>query len=506
VPLLHALVKACENGASAAESMKLLLSAGADINATCLDDIGNESTALMWACKDLECGYCKEVVQTLLDGGADPCFQAAADEGMGEVEDMYYGDTALHYAVDAGKQEICTMMISANGGRILDLHGSFGNTALTTAVKRGFVDIVKLLHAHGADVNAIDEEDDCKTLLACAAELPDLATLQYLLSTGECDVDEDMNDGYTAVFNAAKVGNLAAVKLLVEHGADLSIIDENGCNVVTSAVDSGCVDVVKYLHTCGADLQVMTEFGKSALAIAANSGCAAVVEYLIVSGVSVAVTDDNGQTPLFDAARWGHAPTVELLLRAGAAVNHSDRTGNTPLAEALKSQIYFRSKPPDRLSAEAAHLDCIKLLLDAGADVTRLPQRFVELAVKGAAGVEAVQLLLLQCSSTMASFNSERKRCDCCGKTTVLTWCDKPEILKLILAAGADVRKVSSKGYTCLHSAVIHEHSTPVLCLLIKAGVDVKAVDHSGHTAADIAHTMGSTLAESLLRRAAHFK
>jgi ankyrin repeat protein len=78
--------------------------------------------------------------------------------------------------------------------------------------------------------------------------------------------------------------------------------------------------------------------------------------------------------------------------------------------------------------------------------------------------------------------------------------------MKLLLAAGVDVRRVSSKGYTCLHTAVIHARPIPVLCLLIKAGADVKAVDHSGHTAADIAHSMGSKLAESLLRRVAQDK
>jgi Ankyrin repeats (many copies) len=110
--------------------------------------------------------------------------------------------------------------------------------------------------------------------------------------------------------------------------------------------------------------------------------------------------------------------------------------------------------------------------------------------------------LLLQCGAA-AAINSHYHWCGCCGSTTALAICGDITIVKQLLAAGADVHKASVSGYTCLHTAVIHKRSAPVLCLLIKAGVDLAARNEYGHTAAEIAHSMGSYMTAALLIRAA---
>jgi ankyrin repeat protein len=86
---------------------------------------------------------------------------------------------------------------------------------------------------------------------------------------------------------------------------------------------------------------------------------------------------------------------------------------------------------------------------------------------------------------------------------TALMSSSKPAVLKQLLAAGADVHKLSSTGTTALHIAAAHNYTAPVLCLLIKAGVDVRAVDSNRQTAADIARRAGNNLGEALLSRVA---
>jgi ankyrin repeat protein len=56
--------------------------------------------------------------------------------------------------------------------------------------------------------------------------------------------------------------------------------------------------------------------------------------------------------------------------------------------------------------------------------------------------------------------------------------------MKLLLAAGADVHVRSFLNDTCLHTAVRHKASAPMLCLLIQAGADLHAVNSIGKTAA----------------------
>jgi ankyrin repeat protein len=80
---------------------------------------------------------------------------------------------------------------------------------------------------------------------------------------------------------------------------------------------------------------------------------------------------------------------------------------------------------------------------------------------------------------------------------------DKPAVVKLLLAAGADVHSTALNGDTCLHAAAARGLCAPVLCLLIKAGADLHAVNSAGKTSAVVAHDAGHTLVEQLLNRAA---
>jgi ankyrin repeat protein len=81
--------------------------------------------------------------------------------------------------------------------------------------------------------------------------------------------------------------------------------------------------------------------------------------------------------------------------------------------------------------------------------------------------------------------------------------CRDVAVLKLLLAAGADVQVVTSKGDTCLHVAARHGYAAPVVCLLIKAGANLRAVNAQGKTAARVAEDCQRTLLASLLNRAA---
>jgi uncharacterized protein len=151
--------------------------------------------------------------------------------------------------------------------------------------------------------------------------------------------------------------------------------------------------------------------------------------------------------------------------------------------------------------SKTAFLECAKVLLDAGADIDHVNHSGHSSLSNAAVGgsIDLVQLLL----QGGAAIDKPLPISTVCGSVTVLMACRVPAVVKLLLAAGADVQAVSRKGYTCLHTAVIHDRPTPVLCLLIKAGADLAAVDRQGLTASDIAHIKGSYLTAALLMRAA---
>lgn len=124
----------------AADSVKVLLDAGAKVNAK--DDIGQ--TALMYASGVYDhlsyaCagGHCVDIVKILLAFKADV-----------NVKDNYQGNTALISAAKNGNAEIAKLLIEA--GADVNLANNDGNTPLKYAEENGHTEIVELLKAHGA--------------------------------------------------------------------------------------------------------------------------------------------------------------------------------------------------------------------------------------------------------------------------------------------------------------------------------------------------------------------
>ena len=90
---------------------------------------------------------------------------------------------------------------------------------------------------------------------------------------------------------------------------------------------------------------------------AANAGREADVRVAIADGWPIDDFDDDlAETPLHQAAREGHLDIMRMLLAAGADVNRhcEDRIGETPLS----------------LVADTCSLEVAQLLIDAGADPT----------------------------------------------------------------------------------------------------------------------------------------
>ena len=58
-----------------------------------------------------------------------------------------------------------------------------------------------------------------------------------------------------------------------------------------------------------------------------------------------------------------------------------------------------------------------------------------------------------------------------------------PEVIKTLLAAGADMNARNSYGWTPLMYASMYNHDPEVITTLLAAGADAKAKDNRGYTA-----------------------
>ncbi|KAI5838487.1 ankyrin repeat-containing domain protein, partial [Morchella snyderi] len=158
------------SGAGNEPIVKLLLAAGADVNAEPARDNGR--TALQAASGSGN----EPIVKLLLAAGADVNAEPASDNGR----------TALQAASGSGNEPIVKLLLAA--GADVNAAPVFftGRTALQAASGSGNEPIVKLLLAAGADVNAAPASWDGRTALQEASGSGNEPIVKLLLAAGAC--------------------------------------------------------------------------------------------------------------------------------------------------------------------------------------------------------------------------------------------------------------------------------------------------------------------------------
>ena len=144
--------------------------------------------------------------------------------------------------------------------------------------------------------------------------------------------DAENTDGITALHCAAENGDIAVVKYLVEHGANVKAQDALfSRSAIHFAADKGNLECIRYLAEKGADLQDKDIHGATALHYAVRSGHLDAVKYLVDKKMDYAAKDVRGWSAMHYAACGGSIDIVKYLLAKGLGINDLTETGRTPL-------------------------------------------------------------------------------------------------------------------------------------------------------------------------------
>ncbi|KAK1643170.1 hypothetical protein QYE76_060975 [Lolium multiflorum] len=167
-------------------------------------------------------------------------------------------------------------------------------------------------------------------------------------------VEEAQNgQGVGALHYAARNGIMPVCRYLVEElGVDVDAFDDEGTTPLAYAVIGESVDTVTYLLDHGVDPDKANGEGFTALHHAAGTGNCKMVELLLAEGVSIDPVSVVG-TPLHVTAYDGHDEAMKILLENNADHNKIVPGIETPLLAAIN----------------ASSVKCVKLLVEAGADV-----------------------------------------------------------------------------------------------------------------------------------------
>lgn len=149
--------------------------------------------------------------------------------------------------------------------------------------------------------------------------------------------EHDEQDWHPVLWHASAGGNLEAVRILLEAGAEKEAVSSDCLeSPLGTASRLGHVEIVEMLLQAGADRERSTEMGLSPLQAASSHGHLKVAQVLIQAKAQMNREDTNGSTPLLSACSGLHWELARLLIEARANVDQEDHFGDAPLRLACR--------------------------------------------------------------------------------------------------------------------------------------------------------------------------
>ncbi|XP_059174814.1 ankyrin repeat and SOCS box protein 8-like [Physella acuta] len=155
---------------------------------------------------------------------------------------------------------------------------------------------------------------------------------------------------------------------LIQAGADVNQQNNDGESALHLAVNVESIPNAKALLEFKSEVNLKSKEGRTPLFYCLQSRNSQMLQLLIENDANVNCEDNNKDTPLLNlcsSSFSGQADLIEMLIKAGASVNHHNTEGYTPLMLAAKNES----------------LDVLKLLCDSGAEINVINEKKNETAL-----------------------------------------------------------------------------------------------------------------------------
>ena len=487
-------------------AVKALLKQGADVNGA----QGDGMTALHWAAVNGDAA----LAQMLLSAGANirattrlggiTALHMASQAGHAQVVAALIaagaqtnaatatGATALMLAARSGNSDTVTKLIET-GADINAKEKGFGQTALMVAAGLDRADVVRVLMARGADWKAASSIADLKALTSIVDDGTGRPQQQAPAATGRLDVAGvtrgyryneliGTQGGLTALHFAVRQGSMGAARALVDAGVDVNLVSPGDqASPLLVALINGHFDLAAFLLEKGANPNLLSDAGVSPLYAVLNVQWAPIAAY--------------PQPRAYLQQSHGYLDMVKLLLDKGADPNARVRR------KVWYSGYNFDQSGVDEAGASAfwraayaADVAAMKMLVSYGADpslpTTKLfSRRGPEDPAAGAdksglpptviGGPGATPLHAAAGPGYATGFAGNSHHVAPSGML--------PAVKYLVEELGADVNAVDADGNTAVHHAASRGDNEMIKFLVAK-GADVKKVNRNGQTTIDVAN------------------
>ncbi|XP_065335612.1 serine/threonine-protein phosphatase 6 regulatory ankyrin repeat subunit B-like [Cloeon dipterum] len=468
----------------AIKCVEVLLKHGAKL---AIDEDGESWDPLMMAVEENELDLVKLLVEENISG-------LQRNKETFEINEVESDLNVLHFAIQEGYTEIAKFLIEKSPG-LKNVENGDDESLLKFSAKSKCLEICQMLiEEEGVDVNTLRPSGEPRDWT-----LDDNICMDHFLILQKSDVNMTDERGKTALHCAAEHGYLERVKELINAGANIQAVDENGWNAFHFACSSvryfddddemneiheNTVQIIQKLHSTDSQLaKEKTGRGQTGLHIHLKfSYCSVEVTRFLVEeiGVDVKAKDNNGCTALRIAVKKGQR-FVDYLMTKDIDLEVKTKRGRTCLhlaagrgdLEALQTWIELggdfnvvdeKGMTALHIAAENGHLQFVKKFL--------------------ACATEEVQNQDLGEGFVGSKLKERLNRCDNEGRTALHLAAESGnvDLVELLLENNADLTHADKVGRTALHFAA-ESGNVDLVEWLLKNNADLTQMDMKGKNA-----------------------
>ena len=408
-----------------------------------------------------------------------------------------YGNTPLECAICTGHLSILEALLR----NATDLGQPFsdGSLPLVAAVRTGNPELVKVLLTHGANPNLTIQSENISALKA-ALDIRDWGIILLLVDHGaEADVEDD--DGYSLLLLAVREQKIEIVKAILKGSPETRHTISRYDSPLTVAVQVNRIDILRLLLESGRFSELLKQRQTSPLVAAIDRASPELVDLLLhheaeldagsnasVSSLIKAIqrgdsrmidvllsqgVDANAALPyppLLQAVQHGNAAVIQSLLSGGADPNACARDGIQPLVVAVNKGKHAIVEA--LLQAKADPNSCCSGIPVLSRALENCDERCFEMLIVNGADVGVLDAELASCQAAKA--------------LRLAVACRMEDITNKLLQQGVDPNAVGDLGGTLPLIRAVKELDFGIIDLLLRSKADHDQIDPLLHSTATV--------------------
>ena len=361
------------------------------------------------------------------------------------------------------------------GYRLLNDKNSNGDTPLKLLLNHKKLFLLKELPGFDVTAKYHPETPEGYGWVHAAIFYNSLEFLEFLFER-HFDLNVLNKKRQTPLMVAAAMGNLALVKWLVAHQADVDAVDIEGNSALHCALMAGKEAVALYLHALMRDVRLANRDGNTPFMLAAINNLAMILKVLHHTSEHNQF-NHSGVNALHEAALAGHTAIIRRLVDYGFSVGEQTR-------QPLRTRKGLPGWTALQLAAQAKQKEAFQVLIQLGADPFKENlDKNIAVEYVAASSDEA----LVRSAFTIVADRVTDRESALWKNYLVKLWfatilSDCAAGLRELLLSGFIINtRDTETGGNGLHFAACNRNSQSAN-LLIAGGIDCHALDNAGNT------------------------